>query len=186
MKTLETIATHRQFNSIGTTEGFFFGHKTYLSFDANTGWSLQRLSFFQQILRNALGYFQSTHLPTVFKEYSKFKAENRESIKLIETKIVDAWNKHYLSTVGSPTIRDRFFGIKNYLSYSNREGWSVLKLNYFQQLLRKNLGWYQSTFAHNVLLPWIGNASKMKSLSIDLEASLKKLHEKKLNALGIN
>ena len=87
MKTLDTIAIHPQFNSIGNTEGFFLGHKTYLSFDANAGWGLKRLNFFEQILRNALGYFQSTHLPNVFKEYSKYKSEKREPIKLIETNI---------------------------------------------------------------------------------------------------
>lgn len=183
MKTLQSIQSHPGFNSIGNTEGFFFGHKTYLSFDANSGWGLKRLNFLQQILRNTLGYFESTHLPVVFKEYSKLKTEQSFSNTVLDTKIEGAWNKHYLSTVGNQTVRDRIFGIKNYLSYNKNQGWSVLKLNYMQQLLRKNLGWYQSTFAHNVLLPWIGKNDKIKHLSIDLQASLQKLHLKKLNTL---
>ncbi|MBA2729057.1 MAG: hypothetical protein H0U49_12905 [Parachlamydiaceae bacterium] len=86
------------------TGGSFFGKKVLISYDNKEGWKCVELTFFQLFLRKAFGFYESTHMFNVVKEYNQvhktqcFQARiDPELMEKFDLKIHEIWSKAYHS-----------------------------------------------------------------------------------------
>jgi hypothetical protein len=86
----------QDYENLGKTQGSccLFRKKNLLSYDVKKGWDVVQLGWIELFLRK-LGFFKSTHLKNVAREWATLKATTDYSNKTLNKHIKNLWKKTY-------------------------------------------------------------------------------------------